>query len=106
MHGKKNKKLLMYLLTAIGLTPGGSSAVHFYTKTIHITNTNNTQKKHKYIEQHKQYIEQHKQYTEQSNWEHGPCPGFASYTLAYALQLRKKHGKTSLRVAEECQLAR
>jgi len=31
---------------------------------------------------------------------------FASYTLAFALQLRKKHGKTSVRVAEECQLAR
>jgi hypothetical protein len=29
-----------------------------------------------------------------------------SYTLAFALQLRKKHGKTSVRVAEECQLAR
>jgi len=29
-----------------------------------------------------------------------------SYTLAFALQLRKKHGKTSVGVAEECQLAR
>jgi hypothetical protein len=28
----------------------------------------------------------------------GPCPVFASYTLAFALQLRKKHGKTSARV--------
>jgi hypothetical protein len=28
----------------------------------------------------------------------GPCPIFASYTLAFALQLRKKHGKTSARV--------
>ena len=28
------------------------------------------------------------------------------YTLASALQLRKKHGKTSVIVAEECQLAR
>jgi len=27
----------MYLLTAIGLTPGGNSAVHIYTQTIHIT---------------------------------------------------------------------
>ena len=26
--------------------------------------------------------------------ECGPCPVFASYTLAFALQLRKKHGKT------------
>jgi len=29
------------------------------------------------------------------NWEEcGLCPVFASYTLAFALQLRKKHGKT------------
>jgi hypothetical protein len=32
-----------------------------------------------------------------------PCPVFANYTLAFALQLRKKHGKTSVRVAEEIQ---
>jgi hypothetical protein len=30
----------------------------------------------------------------------GPCPVFTSYTLAFALQLRKKHGKTSVRVAQ------
>jgi hypothetical protein len=30
--------------------------------------------------------------------ECGPCPVFASFTLAFALQLRKKHGKTSVRV--------
>jgi hypothetical protein len=30
----------------------------------------------------------------------GPCPVFASYTLAFALQLRKKHGKTSVRAAQ------
>ena len=28
---------MIFLLTAIGLTPDGSSAVHFYTKTIHRT---------------------------------------------------------------------
>jgi hypothetical protein len=28
----------------------------------------------------------------------GPCPVFAGYTLAFALQLRKKHGKTSAMV--------
>src|SRR5215475_2735591 len=32
----------------------------------------------------------------------GPCPVFASYTLAFALQLRKKYGKTSVRVVEKC----
>jgi hypothetical protein len=29
--------ILIYLLTAIELTPGGSSAVHIYTQTIHRT---------------------------------------------------------------------
>ena len=28
---------MIYSLTAIGLTPGGSSAVHIYTQTIHRT---------------------------------------------------------------------
>jgi hypothetical protein len=38
---------MIYLLTAIGLTPGGSSTVHIYTLTVHRTTKN------------KQYIEQH-----------------------------------------------
>ena len=43
---------MTYLLTAIGLPPGGSSTVHIYTKTIHRT----TKKKNKqYIEQHKHF---------------------------------------------------
>jgi hypothetical protein len=29
-------------------------------------------------------------------------PGFVSYTLAFALHLRKKHGKTSVRVVKKC----
>jgi len=29
--------ILVYLLTANGLTPGGSSTVHIYTQTIHRT---------------------------------------------------------------------
>ena len=32
--------------------------------------------------------------------ERGPCPDFTLYTLAFALQLRKNHGKTSVRVKE------
>jgi len=64
---------MIYLLTAIGLSPGGNSTVHIYTQTIHRTTQN-------------------KQYIEQQN-------SLASYTLAFALQLRKKHGKTSVRVA-------
>jgi hypothetical protein len=34
--------------------------------------------------------------------ECGQCLVFASFTVAFALQLMKKHGKTSVRVAEEC----
>ena len=28
---------MIYMLTAIGLTPGGSSTVHIYTQTVHRT---------------------------------------------------------------------
>jgi hypothetical protein len=45
---------MIYSLTAIGLTPGGSNTVHIYTPTIY-RKTKNKQ----YIEQHKN-IEQHK----------------------------------------------
>jgi len=63
------------LLTAVGLTPCGSSTVHIYTQTVHRTT--------------------------QLIWEEcGPCPVFMSYALAFASQLRKKHGKTSVRVAK------
>ena len=72
----------MIYLTAIGLSLGGSSTVHIYTQTIHRTIKN------------KQYIEKHN-----NLGECGPCPFLASYTLAFALQLRKMHGKTSVRVA-------
>jgi len=69
-------------LTAFGLTPGGSSTVHIYTQTIHRT-------------------------TQFTNYEEcRPCRVFVRYTLAFALQLRKKHRKTSVRVAGECQLAK
>jgi len=66
---------MIYLLTTIGLTPGGSSTVHIYTQTIHRTTQTTTNLK-----------------------ECGSCPVFASFTLAFALQLRKKHGKTSVSV--------
>jgi quinolinate synthase len=60
-----------------------------------------------------QYTFTHKQYTEYRErnihtikrkkiWKCGPCPVFASYTQASVLQLRKKHGKTSVRVVEKC----
>jgi hypothetical protein len=60
-----------------------------------------------------QYTFTHKQYTEyrEQNIHNnkkkkfvkcGLCPVFASYTLAFALQPRKKHGKTSVMVVEKC----
>jgi hypothetical protein len=72
----------MIYLTVIGWPPGGSSTVHIYTKAIQRTTQN------------KQYIEQHKNYE-----ECGPCPVFACFTMVFALQLRKNHGKNSVRVA-------
>jgi len=42
----------MIYLTAIGLSPGGSSRVHIYTQTIHRT-TQNKQHIEQHIEQHK-----------------------------------------------------
>jgi len=57
---------------------------------------------------HKQYTERHKTNNTYNNTkilkECGPCPVFAGFTLEFELQLRKKHGKPSVRVAEECQL--
>jgi hypothetical protein len=64
----------MYV-TAVGLTPGGSSTSHIYTQTVHII-----QRK--------------------ENWEVRAVPRLcANYTLAFALQLRRKHGNPSVRVA-------
>jgi len=64
---------MIYLLTAIGLTPSGSSTGHIYAQTVHRTTL--------------------------LIWgECGPFPVFASYTLEFALHMRKKHGKPSFRV--------
>jgi hypothetical protein len=83
---------MIYLLTAIWLTPSGSSTVYIYTK--------------QYIEQHNRHNTIHRA-TQFIKWEwRGLCPVFVSYTLAFALQLRKNHGKPSVRVARECELAR
>jgi len=72
----------MIYLTAIELPPGGSSTVHIYTQRVQRT-TQSTQAIHRT--------------THFTNWDEcGPCPIFARYTLAFALQLREKHGKTSV----------
>jgi len=95
-----NGLYLIYLLTAIVLTPGGSSTVHIYTQTIRRTiqlttlvgrlsgiRTQSGQTK---------INDELTAYKLSPNWEEcGPCPVVASYTLVFALQLRKKHGKTS-----------
>jgi len=76
----KSPHIMIYLLTIIWLTPG---TVHIYTQTIHRTTQHNRRCTTKQL----------------TNWEEcGQCPFFTSYTLAFALQLRKKHGKTSVRV--------
>jgi hypothetical protein len=69
----------MYLLTTTGLSPGGSTHLH----------TNNTQNNtnNKRITQITTNVE-----------KCGPCPVFASFTLVFALQLRKKYGRTSVRL--------
>jgi hypothetical protein len=70
---------MIYLLTAIGLSPGGSTHLHT-NNTENNTNNNRTTQITSNVE------------------ECGPCPVFASFTLAFALQLRKKHKKPSVRV--------
>jgi hypothetical protein len=76
---------MIYLLTAIGLTSGGSSTVHIYTQTIHRT-TQSTQTMYRT--------------THLINMEEcGPCPVFARDTLAFALQLTKKHRKNLSQVS-------
>jgi hypothetical protein len=82
----------MIYLTVVGFTAGGSSTVHIYTQKVN-RKTQSTQTIHRT--------------TQFTNLEEcGPCPVFARYTLAFTIQLRKKHGKTSARVAGECQLAK
>ena len=74
---------MIYLLTAIVLSPGGSTHLHTnntQNNTNNNTNNNRTTQIATKVE------------------KCGPCPVFASFTLAFALQLRKKHGQTSVRV--------
>jgi uncharacterized integral membrane protein len=67
---------MIYLLTAIGLTASGTSTSQVYTQVIHRTI--------------------------QLIWkECGACQVFLIYTQTFVLQLKEKHGKTSVRVAED-----
>jgi len=79
---------VIYLLTAVGLSPGGSSTVHIYTQTIHR------------MTQNKQYTERHKTNNTQNNttiWESaGRAPSWLDlpwhlpYNWGKSKQLRKK----------------
>jgi hypothetical protein len=71
--------ILINLLTAIGLSPGGSTHLHT-NNTYNNTNKNRTTQITTYVE------------------ECEPCLVFTSFTLAFALQLRTKHGKPSVRL--------
>jgi len=69
-----SKDFMIYLLTAIGLSPCGSSTVHIYTQTIHRTI------------QHKEYIEQH------NNWK---SAGSAPSWLVIPWHLPYNRGKST-----------
>jgi hypothetical protein len=70
-----------FFKTAIGLTPGGSSTSHVYTQT--------------------EYRERNIHNNRKKFGKCGPCPVFASYTLIFAFQPRKRHWQTSVRVAKK-----
>jgi hypothetical protein len=71
---------VIYLLTAIRLTPSGSSTVHIYTETITQNNTINFVRVQ-------------------------AMPHLCGFYPHIFLTTEKKHGKTSVRVPEECHLA-
>jgi hypothetical protein len=76
---------MIYLSTAVVLTPGGSTHLHTNNKQNNTINNKTTRITNKI--------------TQITNLEEcWPCTVFVNYTLAFALQLRKKHGKTSVRV--------
>jgi hypothetical protein len=65
---------MMYLLTEIGLSPGGSTCLHT-NNTENNTNNNRTTQITTNVE------------------ECGPCPVFASFTLAFAFSTEEKARK-------------
>ena len=77
---------MIYLLTAIGLTPGGSSTVHIYTQTIHRTTQLNTQTNTNTQNNTIQYTEQ--------EVKHGTTQ--LTYTEQLIYTEEHKHRKTQL----------
>ena len=81
---------MIYLLTAIGFPPGGSSTVHIYTQTI-CRKTKN-----------KQYIEKHKNFARVR-----AVPRLCGFYPGICLTTEEKaRKKNSVWVAKECQLTR
>ena len=81
---------MIYLLTTIGLTSDGRNTVHIYTQTIYRTTHLTTLVGR---------LSGIRNQSGHNNWEEcGPSLVFVSYILAFALQLRKKHGRTSVSV--------
>jgi hypothetical protein len=66
-----------------------------YSTHLHTNNPQNTESR-TCIHNKKLNIHNNKKKKNGKCW---PCPVFASYTLAFAFELRKKQGKTSVRVA-------
>jgi hypothetical protein len=83
----------MYLLTDIGLTPSGSSTVQYNTH-LHTNSTQNTEDGI--------YITITKKKMRSKLGSAGRTTSLPFIPLAFALQLRKKHRKTSVRVVEKC----
>jgi len=75
---------MIYLLTAIGLPPGGRSTVHIYTQTIHRRTQN------------KQYTEQHKNFGRAQ-----AMPRLGELYPGTCLTTGEKARKTSVRVAKQ-----
>ena len=68
---------MLYLLTAIGLPPGGSSIVHIYTQTVHRTTQN------------KQYTEQQNNFFERVRAVPHLCELYPGICLTTAEKARK-----------------
>jgi hypothetical protein len=70
-----------------------------FSTHIHTNNTGNVTKQTSHRTTQKMHRTTQKIHTATTKnlEECGPCPVFAGITLIFALQLRKKHGKTSVR---------
>jgi len=83
--------ILMYLLAAVGLTPGGSSTVQY--STIQYSTVQYSTVQYCTV-QYSTHLHTNSIQNNTINLEQcGPCPVFASFILAFALQLRKSTEK-------------